>query len=440
MAYLLRVPEVAAGATSVLLSEWLVEKGATLVTGMPIAVIETDKAVVEIEAEADAVLLSTLVEGGQQVDVGSPMALLGGEDETGADIDALLGQLGVEHGTGNGNAAPSRREVPEAEAESPSPGQDAAPQVISQETPLESEPPTEAEGEAGERRFVSPIARRLLKEAGIPADSVTGTGPRGRVVRRDVEKAIAAKQRPPAVAPAAPAATPASSDGGGSYTDTPHTKVRRAIASRLTASKQEIPHFYVRRAARIDALLALRSQLNDHSPVKLSVNDFILRSVAVAHTEVPDANVVWTDDAIRKFDHVDISVAIASERGLVTPVVRSVESSSISSVSASVKGFVELANAGRLQQRDLEGGSITVTNLGMYGVDEFSAIINPPQSAILAVGAGKPVVDVVDGAAAVVTAVNLVLSVDHRAIDGALAAQWMGALVAALENPLRLVV
>jgi pyruvate dehydrogenase E2 component (dihydrolipoamide acetyltransferase) len=187
-------------------------------------------------------------------------------------------------------------------------------------------------------------------------------------------------------------------------------------------------------------LVALRHQLNEHATVKLSVNDFVLRAVAVAHTHVPDANVIWTDDAVRRFDSVDISVAIASDRGLVTPVLRSVETRSLSSISSTVKTFVADANAGRLQQRDLEGGSISVTNLGMYGVPEFSAIINPPQSAILAVGAGTPAARVVDGEVTVATEMSLVLSVDHRAIDGALAAQWMQALVRALENPLSLVV
>jgi pyruvate dehydrogenase E2 component (dihydrolipoamide acetyltransferase) len=216
--------------------------------------------------------------------------------------------------------------------------------------------------------------------------------------------------------------------------------MRRAVAQRLTRSKQEVPHFYLTRSARIDALLDLRRQVNERSAVRISVNDFVLRAVAVAHQAVPDANVIWTEDGMRRFDAVDISVAVASERGLVTPVLRSVESRSLSSVSAQVKAFVSDADAGRLQQKDLEGGSISVTNLGMYGVEEFAAIINPPQSAILAVGAGRPVPAVVDGEVTVVTEMRLVLSVDHRAIDGALAARWMTALVEAVEQPLSLLV
>ncbi len=191
---------------------------------------------------------------------------------------------------------------------------------------------------------------------------------------------------------------------------------------------------------RLDALLALRAEVNEASPVKISVNDFLVRAIGVAHQEVPDANVTWTEDAIRRYDSVDVSVAIASERGLVTPVVRGVEHRSLSAISAEVKRYVGLAGDGRLQQRDLEGGSITISNLGMYGVDEFSAIINPPQAMILAVGAARSEPAVVEGEVVPVTAMNLVVSVDHRAVDGALAAQWMAALVAALERPLRLLV
>jgi pyruvate dehydrogenase E2 component (dihydrolipoamide acetyltransferase) len=211
------------------------------------------------------------------------------------------------------------------------------------------------------------------------------------------------------------------------------------VASRLTASKQTVPHFYLKRTARIDDLLALRKQLNEVSPQKISVNDLVIAAVAVAHQAVPDANVIWTDEGMRQFESVDIAVAIASERGLVTPVLSAVERMSPSAIAREVKAYVQKANQGSLQQGDLEGGSLTVTNLGMYGVDEFSAIINPPHSAILAVGAGRPAPLVVDGTVQVATQMTLVLSVDHRAIDGALAAQWMEALVGALEQPLRLV-
>jgi pyruvate dehydrogenase E2 component (dihydrolipoamide acetyltransferase) len=212
------------------------------------------------------------------------------------------------------------------------------------------------------------------------------------------------------------------------------------VARRLSESKQQVPHFYVRRTVVLDELLKLRAQINEASPTRISVNDFLIRAMAVAHTEVPDANVIWTDEAMHQFDRVDISVAVASERGLVTPVLRGVEKSSLSAISGQVKDFVVRANEGRLQQSDLEGGSISISNLGMYGVDDFSAIINPPQSAILAVGAGRPTPVAVGDKVKVRTAAELVLSVDHRAIDGALAARWMAALVDAVHQPLRLLV
>jgi pyruvate dehydrogenase E2 component (dihydrolipoamide acetyltransferase) len=219
----------------------------------------------------------------------------------------------------------------------------------------------------------------------------------------------------------------------------PHSRVRRAIAARLTASKQSVPHFYVTRTARLDALLDLRRQLNEVSAEKISVNDLLVRAVAVTHAQVPEANAIWTEDAVRVFSSVDVAVAMASERGLVTPVLRDVQRSSPSAVARRTKELKRLADDGRLLQRDLEGGSITVSNLGMFGVEEFSAIINPPQSSILAVGAGTPGPVVVDGALQVATVVRLVLSVDHRVIDGALAASWMQLLVQAVEQPLRLV-
>ncbi len=450
MATLLRVPEVAAGATEVVLSEWLVSENASFSVGDPIVVIETEKAVVEVEAEIDAVLLKTLASPGSTVEVGSPMALLGDASEKDADLDELLAQLGVTEGTAPPKEAPQRRDVPDSPAAPPA---SAVPTVTKEPTP---EPAPTAELSAGDasaseastqgghsRVFMSPIARRLLKEAGIPIEAVTGTGPSGRIVRRDVERAVETVGQERVVEAPTGAAKPAnapSATGTPGFTDIPHSRLRRAIANRLTQSKQSIPHFYVKRTARIDALLALRAQFNAVSDQKISVNDLVIRAVAVAHQQVPEANVIWTEDAIRQFDTVDIAVAIAGERGLVTPVLRSVETTSLGEIARSVKEFVQLANAGKLQQRDLEGGSISVTNLGMYGVDEFSAIINPPHAAILAVGAGRPAPAVVDGVLGVATQMTLVLSADHRAIDGALAARWMDALVHAVEEPFRLVV
>lgn len=419
MATLLRVPEVAAGATEVVVSEWLVDEGADVTNGAAVVALETDKAIVEVMAEAGGVLLRQLVDAGSTIAVGAPLLLVGTQSDVDADVDALLVELGVQDKAADPAAAQA---VPEPQPH-----------------------PAPATTHNGKRIFATPLSRRMLAEAGIGLDEVTGTGPNGRITKKDVEQATTRKAQPveeaPAPSPAseAPAATPPrTSPSTAGYTEIEHSRLRRAVAARLTASKQTVPHFYVKRSVQIDPLLALRAQLNDVSPYRISVNDLVIRAVGAAHVEVPEANAIWTDDAMRMYDSVDVGVAIASERGLVTPVVRGVETTTPSGIAKRVRDFVEAANAGKLAQRDLEGGSITVTNLGMHGVEEFAAIINPPQSAILAVGAGTQQPVVVAGALEVATVMNLVLSVDHRAIDGALAARWMAALVAILEQPLRL--
>jgi len=462
MAELLPVPEVAAGTTEVVVSDWLINPGDAFKTGDPIVIIETEKAVVEVEAETDATLLRALVEAGTTTEVGAPMALIGSEDEAGGDLDALLAELGV-NGQGGGQAAPPRRDVTHSDAEAPagprqnpaaqeqpaaSPASQAAASGKTQTPAAPGATETSASPGVGGRLFVSPIARKLLKEAGLSPDGIQGSGPNGRIRRRDVEPIIAAAAGGSPDVPAVPETEATAAPGGGhaapslgaGWTEVPHSRLRRAVARRLTESKQQVPHFYLRRTVVLDELLKLRSQINEASPTRISVNDFLIRAMAVAHTQVPEANVIWTDEAMRQFDSVDISVAIASERGLVTPVLRGVEKSSLSAISTQVKDFVAQANEGKLQQSDLEGGSISISNLGMYGVDDFSAIINPPQSAILAVGAGRPTPVAVGDKVKVRTAAELVLSVDHRAIDGALAARWMTALADAVHEPLQLLV
>jgi len=416
--------------------------------------IETEKAVVEVEAEIDAVVLRKLVAGGSTVEVGSPMALVGAADEANADLDQILADLGI--GKVEEKAAPARRDVPErapatagaGAAREPMGATHAAPEPETAPEPDVARP--SADGDTGPgRRFITPIARRLLRDAGLKPEDVRPSGPNGRIVRKDVERAIetsrqqgqaAAVSEPQPLTPAEPAPARPAADrtSAAGYEDIPHSRLRRAVAGRLLASKQSIPHFYVKRTVRIDALLQLRSQLNEVSAQKISVNDLVIRAVAAAHVRVPEANVIWTEDHLRRFESVDIAVAIASDRGLVTPVLRSVEKATPSAIASQVRAYVQQADDGKLQQRDLEGGSISVTNLGMYGVEEFAAIINPPQSAILAVGAGHPEPVVVNGAVEVGTVMSLVLSVDHRAIDGALAAQWLGALVTIIEQPLHL--
>lgn len=297
------------------------------------------------------------------------------------------------------------------------------------------------------RIFAAPVARRILAQAGIALDAVTGSGPRGRIMKKDADEAVRwSRSGPAAVAPVtAPTPAPASAvppvpaaTSGGGWTDEPHSRLRRLVATRLTQSKQTVPHFYLRRTVRVDALLAVRGQLNQVSSQRISVNDLVVRAVGVASSAVPEANVIWTDDALRRYDAVDVGVAVASERGLMTPVVRGVDNLTPAAIARRIRKLVEQAGSGTLRQSDLEGGTISVTNLGMYGVQEFDAIINPPQSAILAVGAAGPNAVVVEGRVEVATTMQLVFSVDHRAIDGALGARWMAALVECLEEPFRL--
>jgi len=271
--------------------------------------------------------------------------------------------------------------------------------------------------------------RRLARERGIDLAGIAGTGPGGRIVRRDLDGIPASSP-----APAAPAATPSPGTGA---VGTPEklTGMRKAIARRLTESKTTVPHFYVTAHCRVDRLLALRAQVNEAAPRKVSVNDFVLKAVAGALVDVPAANAIWGGDHILRFDGVDLAVAVAVDGGLLTPVLRGVDRMTLVEVSATVAELADRARAGRLQQHELEGGSFSVSNLGMYGVDEFSAILNPPQSGILAVAAAKQQPVVEDGALAVGTVMTVTLSADHRVVDGAVAAEWMAAFVKRMENP-----
>ncbi|MEU9459586.1 2-oxo acid dehydrogenase subunit E2 [Streptomyces sp. NPDC048312] len=437
MAELFRMPAVAADAATAVLSAWQVAEGASFTKDDALVSIETDKAEVDVSAERDGVLLKALYEAGVEIEVGDPIAVLGTAGEQTGDLDALLAELGV--------AAPAearqavRRDVPEEPAV---PAPSAAPAL--------SLAPAYGEPDRGGRIFSSPLARRLAREAGLGIEALTGTGPGGRIVRRDVEAAVAAGRAqateppaPPAPAPVPQATTPAapaSATGTGDHEDIPHTRMRRAIARRLTESKQHTPHFYLRATCAVDELLALRQRINAVSPVKISVNDLLIKAVATAHTQVPEMNAVWQPEAVRRFRTVDVSVAIATDTGLVTPVLRGIENLSVSAIATRTRAFAERARSGGLVPADLEGGSITVSNLGMYGVEEFAAIINPPQAAILAIGAARDEAVVRDGAVTAAKVLGVVLSVDHRPVDGAVAARWLAAFTEAVENPVRLVV
>lgn len=414
MAELLRMPEVAANMESAVLSSWSVAEGSSITAREVIAVIETDKAIVDYEAEVAGTLVRRLVREGAEVEVGAPIALIAQAGEVIADIDATLRDLGI--GAGGAEGAPAPVEpVGAAQAQSVSSSSGA--------------PGMEAtQGPANARRFISPLARRLARAAGLDIATIVGTGPHGRIVRRDVDLAVSSQPSAGAAAASTPAAL-------GDFVDTAHSRLRRAIASRLTESKTTAPHFYLRGTATVDRLLRLREEINDGADLRVSVNDLLIKAIAKAHLHVPAMNVIWLPDAIRSFASVDIAVAIATPNGLVTPVVRSVERLTVTEVAATVRDFADRGRAGRLQQHELEGGSISISNLGMYGTQEFAAIINPPHAAILAVGATRQEPVVIDGALAVGTVMQVTLSVDHRPVDGVVAAEWMRAFIALLERP-----
>ena len=409
MPRVLRMPEVAANATEAVLAEWLVGENAEFAALDTIATVETEKALVDVEAEDAGVVLKTLVPPGALVEVGAPIAVLGAPGEAVADLDAVLTELGVAEPVDH--VVPERRSVVEL-VETPAPMQ----------------------GDNG-RVFASPLARKLARLAEIPVEAITGTGPRGRILRRDVEAAVAAR---PSVAPVE---TPAPTQGARPSVEpveTPHSRLRRAIASRLVESKQTAPHFYLRATVRADHLVDLRAELNDGAATRISLNDLVVKAVAAAHVRVPEMNVVWTPDAVRSFSTVDVAVAVATDRGLVTPVLRDVTSLTVTAVAARVQDLASRAREGRLKQDELEGGTISVTNLGMYGVEEFAAIINPPHAAILAVGAVREEPVVQDGAVVPGKVLTVTLSVDHRPVDGVVAARWLAAFVDLVEHPTRI--
>ena len=420
-----------ANATEAVIATWVAAEGSTVAVGDVLAEIETEKAVVEMNAEEAGVVAKHLVAAGTLVQVGAPVALLlASADET-YDLAELLGEGGegaAESAPAAGTTEPQART---ADA-TPAPPAGAAP---SEEQAAEGAlAPDGADG--GGRVFASPLARKLAREAGVAVEALEGTGPGGRIVRRDVERYLADAPAPVATAPLSSGASRAPIAAAGEEL-VPHSPMRRAIARRLTQSKQSVPHFYLVAECRVDALLAMRAQANaDAGRPKLSVNDFVLKAVAAAFRAVPEANVAWSDEGMRRFDGVDIAVAVATEGGgLLTPVVRGVDRLTVTEVSAAVADLAGRAREGRLRQDELEGGSTTVSNLGMFGTREFSAIINPPQATILAVGAASDEAVVVDGQVRVAKVMRCTLSADHRAIDGALAARWLAEFSKAIENP-----
>ena len=414
------------------LAKWLVKEGDTVKSGQVLAEIETDKATMEFEAVDEGTIGKILVaEGAAGVKVNTPIAVLLEEGENAVSTPV--------------SAKPTPAPPPAPTAPVPAAAAPAS------SAPAAARPAAKP----GARVFASPLARRIAADKGIDLAQVTGSGPHGRIVKADVEGPVAAKAPAPAAAPAAPASVPAkaSSMPTGPATETvlkmyagrPYEEIsldgmRRTIAARLTEAKQTIPHFYLRREVRLDALMAIREQLNkslEARGVKLSVNDFIIKACALALQSVPDANAVWAGDRILRLKPSDVAVAVAIEGGLYTPVLRDAHQKSLSALSAEMKDLAARAKTRKLAPHEYQGGSFAISNLGMMGVESFDAVINPPQGAILAVGAGikKPVV-LKDGTLGIATVMSMTLSVDHRVIDGALGAEFLKAVVENLENPM----
>ncbi|NTT86341.1 pyruvate dehydrogenase complex dihydrolipoamide acetyltransferase [Tabrizicola fusiformis] len=411
------------------LAKWLVKEGDVVKSGQILAEIETDKATMEFEAVDEGTVGKILIaEGTAGVKVNTPIAVL------------------LEDGESLSDAPKAAAPVAESRGE---------PRPTAVATPVVSAP-VAAPVAAGARVFASPLARRIATEKGLDLSKIAGSGPHGRIVRADVEGAVAApKAAPAAAAPAAtpaPAAAKAAAPAGmtaetvmkiyadRAYTEVPLDGMRRTIAARLTEAKQTIPHFYLRREVRLDALMAFREQLNkglESRGVKLSVNDFIIKACALALQAVPDANAVWAGDRILKLKPSDVAVAVAIEGGLFTPVLRDADKKTLSVLSAEMKDLATRAKTKKLAPHEYQGGSFAISNLGMMGIENFDAVINPPHGAILAVGAGikKPVV-LKDGSLGVATVMSMTLSVDHRVIDGALGAEFLKVVVEALENPI----
>jgi pyruvate dehydrogenase E2 component (dihydrolipoamide acetyltransferase) len=431
MATIVRMPSVLAGASEAAINKWLVAEGAAVVVGEPFAELETEKAVVEYNAEIGGILGRIITPEGKVAAIGDPIAVVISEGETAADIDALLGA-----------EAPAPAAAPAAAPAEAAPAA-AAPVAVAVPAAPAAAPavvvaaPAAAASSDG-RLFASPLARKLARERGLDLSSVNGSGPGGRIVRRDLDNAPAASAAPVAGAGAGAVAAAAAQPGPAQLI--PHSGMRKAIARRLTESKTTVPHFYLTAECKVDALFALRAQINSTPNVKVSVNDFVVLAVAKAFVDVPEANVTWTDEGMLKYQSVDISIAVSTEGGLLTPVLRNAANKSLTAISAEVADLAARARDKKIKQDELEGGAFSISNLGMYGTLEFSAILNPPQSGILAVGAAIDQPIVVDGQLTVGKVMRVTLSADHRAVDGALAAEWLAAFQKRIENPVTLLI
>jgi pyruvate dehydrogenase E2 component (dihydrolipoamide acetyltransferase) len=438
------------------LAKWHVKVGDAVKSGDVIAEIETDKATMEVEAVDEGTIAKIVVpEGTQDVPVNDVIAVLASEGE---DVKAAGAAAGAAKATAPG--APPKAAEPAAAAPTPAaPVQAPPPKAAPTPQPA---PPSQAASPAPQtnghgRIFSSPLARRLAREAGIELGRIVGTGPHGRVIARDVEQAKSGKGlKAPAAAPAgAPAIAPSMSDKQilalfepGSYEIVPHDGMRRTIAQRLTQSIQTIPHFYLTIDCDIGKLLAAREEINKAAPTdkdkkplyKLSVNDFVIKAMAVALQRIPNCNVSWTEAGMLKHKHSDIGVAVAMPGGLITPIIRKAETKSLSTISSEMKDFAARARARKLKPEEYLGGTTAVSNLGMYGINHFTAVINPPHATILAVGTSEERPVVRSGKIEIAHMMSVTLSCDHRAVDGALGAELIGAFRMLIENPVMMMV
>jgi len=448
------------------LAKWLKKEGDHVKAGDILAEIETDKATMEYEAIDEGVIAKILVpEGTADIAVNAPIAVLAAEGE---DVKAVVAGAGGEAASAkpaavaaaaSAHPAPSAPPSPKAERQ-PGPAPAALhPAAPSGRAASAGSPGGVSAANGHGRIFASPLARRLAKVAGLDIARVAGTGPHGRVIAHDVEaaKAGGAALRAPAPAPAAPGVAPvqAPSDDKvralfepGSYEVVPHDNMRKIIAQRLVLAKLTIPHFYLTISCTLDKLLSAREDINVTAPKgpdgkpawKLSVNDFVIKALAMALIKVPEANVTWTESVMLKHKHVDIGVAVAIPGGLITPVVRKAETKSLIAISAEMKDYAARARARKLKPEEYQGGSSAISNLGMYGIEEFAAVINPPHATILAIGSGVERAVVRDGKVAIATQMKVTLSSDHRAVDGVLGAELMGAFRTYIESPTAMLV
>jgi pyruvate dehydrogenase E2 component (dihydrolipoamide acetyltransferase) len=439
----IRMPALSPTMTEGNLARWLKKEGDEVHSGDVIAEIETDKATMEYEAVDEGRLGKIIVpEGSQGIKVNQPIAVL---LEEGEDAGALEG-------------------FTEAPPVSIEPKTEPAPTPAA--SPRPNPPPQAGEGRVGAdgpskgnghgRVFASPLARRMAQHAGLDLSSMRGSGPQGRIVKADIDRALAqpgtAAATPVAVAATTPPMPTAAPVGGTApvfakeqvvalagnppYTEKPHTAMRRVIARRLSESKQTVPHFYMSIDCAIDELLKIRATLNEKSPSRISVNDFVVRAAALVLRQVPAANASWSDDAILLWQRVDIAVAVALDDGLITPIVKAADQKGLSQIAAETKDLAERARGGKLKLEEFQGGTFSISNLGMYGIREFAAVINPPHGCILAIGAGEQRPVARDGQLSVATVMTCTLSCDHRVVDGAVGAQYLAAFKKLIEDPL----